>query len=674
MKKCTLPLAELLALAICLAGLSGCLPPLSPLDSANDDGSVVLSFSDARARTIIPDVSLVIAAYDISFTRSGYTTVVLADVPGTATQTQPVSLKPGPWTVTANAKNDTGGIIGVATTAVTVNAGHTTTASLTILSLSGNGQLTLFADTSGLVMSAPSLTGSLTPASPPHDPITVNFDMSSGTPSYSHSVPAGSYLLKLDLCDGAEKLASYVDAVLVAANFPTTGNLSFAPKSGFVVVQFVDQIKRAVPITLNGAVPMLGLGDTMTVTASPAVPVDSYQWYLDGQALTGATSGQVTVESGLAGGDHTLAIVVQKSSVYSCESADFTVASASVAGFSAIGAGNGFTLFVKNDGTLWACGANWYGQLGIGDTITHWMPVQVSTMTGVASVSIGGFNAVFNSMILKTDGTLWACGYNGYGQLGDGTTTDRSTPVLIMADVASVSAGGYHTMILKTDGTLWACGSNGSGELGDGTTINRSAPVQIMADVASVSAGGFHTMILKTDGTLWACGYNGSGVFGAGSPIISSTPVNTMSGVAAVFTGATYTFILKADGTLWACGQNTYGRLGDGTPIDRSTPVQVAAGVATVSSSDSHTMILKTDGTLWACGYNSHGELGTRYPFELHTPVFVTAGVGSVSAGGNHTMILKADGTLWACGYDGYGELGDGGKAIEQHALERIFF
>jgi alpha-tubulin suppressor-like RCC1 family protein len=85
-------------------------------------------------------------------------------------------------------------------------------------------------------------------------------------------------------------------------------------------------------------------------------------------------------------------------------------------------------------------------------------------------------------------------------------------------------------------------------------------------------------------------------------------------------------------------------------------------------------MILKTDGTLWACGYNSHGELGTRYPFELHTPVFVTAGVGSVSAGGNHTMILKADGTLWACGYDGYGELGDGGKAIEQHALERIFF
>ena len=99
-------------------------------------------------------------------------------------------------------------------------------------------------------------------------------------------------------------------------------------------------------------------------------------------------------------------------------------------------------------------------------------------------------------MILKNDGSLWATGMNGDGELGDGTTVDKSTPVKVMEDVQSVSAGMWHTMILKNCGNLWATGWNCYGQLGDGTYYWKSTPVKVMEDVQSVSAGEYHTMIM----------------------------------------------------------------------------------------------------------------------------------------------------------------------------------
>ena len=84
-------------------------------------------------------------------------------------------------------------------------------------------------------------------------------------------------------------------------------------------------------------------------------------------------------------------------------------------------------------------------------------------------------------MALKSDGTVWAWGDNGYGQLGDGTTTDRTTPVQVsgLSGVTAIAAGCYHTVALKSDGTVWAWGYNGYGQLGDGTTTQRTTPVQV---------------------------------------------------------------------------------------------------------------------------------------------------------------------------------------------------
>ncbi|AEC02727.1 fimbrillin family protein [Parasphaerochaeta coccoides] len=346
-----------------------------------------------------------------------------------------------------------------------------------------------------------------------------------------------------------------------------------------------------------------------------------------------------------------------------------------------VSAGDDHTMILKTDGTLWATGSNYYGQLGVDDITTISTPVQVKDssgvgfMTDVAAVSAGSHH----TMILKKDGTLWATGENKAGQLGVGDNTDRSTPVQVSSmgsDVAAVSAGGRHTMILKKDGTLWA-------------TENKT-PVQVkgfggvgfMTDVAAVSAGYDHTMILKKDGTLWGIGQNYNGQLGDGTSGLgnsTSTPVQVkddtdgsgfMTDVATVSTGFFHTMILKKDGTLWVTGSNSHGQLGDGTTDSRVIPVQVKddtdisgfmTDVAAVSAGLYYTMILKKDGTLWATGRNNLGQLGLGNKTDSEIPVKVASmgtDVEAVFAGCKHTLIQKKDGSLWATGFNTNGQLG----------------
>jgi alpha-tubulin suppressor-like RCC1 family protein len=100
-----------------------------------------------------------------------------------------------------------------------------------------------------------------------------------------------------------------------------------------------------------------------------------------------------------------------------------------------------------------------------------------------------------------------ACGWNYAGQLGDGTTHNRSSFVSIMTGVQGMAAGDYHSLILKTDGSLWACGENGSGQLGDSTFVDRITPVKVCQQTRGIDAGGWHSVMVKTDGTIWTCGW-----------------------------------------------------------------------------------------------------------------------------------------------------------------------
>ena len=327
-------------------------------------------------------------------------------------------------------------------------------------------------------------------------------------------------------------------------------------------------------------------------------------------------------------------------------------------GIASASAGADHSLLLKSDGTAWASGLNASGQIGNGTTQDRSIPVQV--LSGVSAISAGGSDGGSHSLFLKTDGTAWATGYNGFGQLGNGGTTNRSTPAQVLSGVAALSAGGATSLFLKSDGTAWAAGMNG-GKYGNGTTASASTPVLVMRDIAAVSAGYYnHSLYLKSNGTAWASGGNAYGQLGNGNTTNVTTAVQVLTGVKSIAAGYEFSLFLKTDGTVWATGQNSYGQLGTGNFTNRSTPVQVMSGVGAISAGYGHSLFLKTDGTAWAAGYNQFGQIGngSTASWSISTPVQVMSGVSAISANGEHSLFRKTDGSLWVAGNNVHGQLG----------------
>lgn len=248
-----------------------------------------------------------------------------------------------------------------------------------------------------------------------------------------------------------------------------------------------------------------------------------------------------------------------------------------------VASGGYHTAAIKTDGTLWTWGYNTTGTLGDNSVTHRSSPVQtVASSATYKRASCGQYHTA----AIKTDGTLWTWGNNSNGQLGNNSLAHRSSPVQTAAAGTNwklVSGGYYHTAAIKTDGTLWTWGHNSYGDLGDGSTINKSSPVQTIATGTNwkhVSGCGYHTSAIKTDSTLWLWGSNQYGELGDNSISNKSSPVQTISTGAnwKQVTGATYmTACVKTDGTLWTWGSNTFFSLGDNSQINRSSPVQTAA-------------------------------------------------------------------------------------------------
>ena len=295
-------------------------------------------------------------------------------------------------------------------------------------------------------------------------------------------------------------------------------------------------------------------------------------------------------------------------------------------------AGEGNSFAIKEDGSLWAWGNNEYGKLGNG-TRGQWDDCSITPtkiMDDVVQVSAGRNH----TMAIKTDGSLWAWGSNFFGQLGNGRTENTwsiyyDKPIKIMDSVVLVSTGEEHTMAIKTDGSLWAWGSNFFGQLGNDTTNDSNKPIKIMDDVIQVSAGRYHTMAIKNDGSLWAWGDNREGQLGDGTltyidyiynngTIINYieinnnkyTPVKIMDSVLSVYAGYSHTMAIKNDDSLWAWGNNDYGgMIGDGTYENRLFPVKTMSDVLFASTSG-YNIAIKSDHSLWTWGWiNIHSDL-----------------------------------------------------------------
>jgi len=267
---------------------------------------------------------------------------------------------------------------------------------------------------------------------------------------------------------------------------------------------------------------------------------------------------------------------------------------------------------VNPDGTVSGAGANGSGELGDGSTTARSTPVAADGPTNVVQVvqsSTGTISSCAITTYLTASGTVWQSSGSSRPQIVGGLT-----------DIISIAAGGCHTLALDAKGGVWAWGTGIAGQIGNGNTANTATPVKVLDGAASIGAGYAHSFAAKTDGSLWAWGANGSGQLGIGNTSDRSSPteVPTVSGIRAVSGGFASSYALDRKGRAWSWGNNEYGELGLGDTTARTSPQQIttlgqgttAGLVRNVIGAGLGAAALMADGTVRAWGVNNLGQLG----------------------------------------------------------------
>ncbi len=349
------------------------------------------------------------------------------------------------------------------------------------------------------------------------------------------------------------------------------------------------------------------------------------------------------------------------------------VPAASAGAATALSARGSDSCVVTPGGGVLCWGYNVYGQLGDGSTLDRNVPVPVVGMDqGVASVSVG----TDHTCAVTDRGGVKCWGDNHYGQLGDGTTVDRVTPVRVIGldhPAVSVSSGNMSTCAVLSTGRAKCWGRNEEGQLGDGTTVNRPTPVAIRGlgtGVASVTSGLFFSCALSQSGVASCWGDNRHGALGDGTTQSRPIPAPVLSlaqPVKSIVAGGWYTCAVTAVGEAWCWGENTEGQLGNGTSDQQPLPSKVVGltdAVEQVVPGSSHTCAVTDVGGAWCWGSDYQGMLGAGTSlYQQWTPVRVwglDAGVVAMALGDDHTCALTVTGALRCWGSDSWGALGNG--------------
>jgi alpha-tubulin suppressor-like RCC1 family protein len=345
-----------------------------------------------------------------------------------------------------------------------------------------------------------------------------------------------------------------------------------------------------------------------------------------------------------------------------------------LSGVVALAAGTDFALALKNDGTVWAWGKNNTGQLGLrAISAPVPAPAPVTALAGVKAIAA----AEEHSVVVLRDGSVWGWGTNVSGEAGTGSTSSPvSTPTQVqnLTSVISVVAGFRHCLALRSDGTVYAWGWNQNGQVGTGTAsttpILRATKVANLSEVTSVAAGWAHSYAVRLNGEVWSWGNAvfgqlGNGTDGNGAPdCASAVRVLNTNNIVAITSAQQTGFCVDDQGAVRAWGLNSC--LGNGMGETHDLPVSVpnVTNVTAISSGVFQTIALRGDGTVWGWGTNSHGEVGfgsvglssIQSPGQVPTP----PGMIAVATGFSFSMALCSDGTVWAWGDNTFGEMGQG--------------
>jgi YD repeat-containing protein len=284
--------------------------------------------------------------------------------------------------------------------------------------------------------------------------------------------------------------------------------------------------------------------------------------------------------------------------------------------------------------------------------------------TNIVQIAMGDNH----TLALCSDGTVWAWGVGYDGELGDGNYDANMTPAQIsgLSNIVWVSAGGESSLAVDSSGNVYTWGADGSGQLGDGSTNDETSPLQVSGITGVVEAfmGQDHVLAIKQDGTAWVWGANDQEQLlpTATTPIASPTQVSGVSTAVSGAAGDGFSFVLNADGSVMSWGVNDYGELGQGDTEYRSSPTTIPglADVAALSAGYYHALALLTNGTVEAWGYNYLGEIGDGTYVDKHSPIPVVGltDVQSISAGYLHSLAVKNDGSAWGWGNNGNEQIG----------------
>jgi alpha-tubulin suppressor-like RCC1 family protein len=324
-----------------------------------------------------------------------------------------------------------------------------------------------------------------------------------------------------------------------------------------------------------------------------------------------------------------------------------------------------------------AWGSNENGELGNGTTTNSSEPVFAQVPARFRYTAV---RSVATSVALTTTGRVYGWGYNNFGQVGDGTDMRRLKPVrakvLDGVKVTAVREGVFFGLALTSAGKVLTWGNNDGGELGDGTTRSRMTPVRVKiprgVTVAAISAGFGSGMALTKSGRVLAWGLNDAGQLGDGTTKNRHVPVHVKlpghTKITSIAAGHGTGYAVTSTGRLLAWGLNDAGQLGDSTTKNRLKPVQVrlprGVKVASATAGYLYALALTTSGHALAWGYNAYGQLGDGSVTTRHVPVRVKLPIGTtriraLAAGGDFGMALTAAGHILTWGHDNRGQLGN---------------
>ncbi len=394
------------------------------------------------------------------------------------------------------------------------------------------------------------------------------------------------------------------------------------------------------------------------------------------EATTTRAAGNYDTEIGsLSSGVNYQVIVRARDQAGNRDSNTRTMTTMGLSGVTQIAAGSNHTCALMDDDTVKCWGSNVAGQLGDGTTTDRYSPVSVAGLSGVASIAVGKshVSSGTHSCAVLSDSTVKCWGNNGSNQLGDGTSTNtRLNPVSVtgLSGVSKVQLGEIHSCALLTNQTVkcWGYG----GVIGDGTSSYRSLPTLVsgLSGVQMIATGMRHTCAVLSDGTVKCWGYNTYGQLGDGTTNLALSPVivSGLSSATAVALGGDHSCVTVSGGSIKCWGDGA--KLGDGAGIDRTAPVDVqnVSSVSSISAGVDHTCAVLTSGTVKCWGTNSDGELGNGTAGNGLVPVEVLGlnSVVEVSAGDGFTCARLADGSVRCWGGSGSGQLGLGKANLQR--------